>query len=527
MKNYKIFKILIGIVSLGLIIKLFTIVLIEPWAERKLVTVLNKTNSNYPAKIDNVHILLLSSGIELNGISIKTREESRGNLILNCEIEFVKITGVRLLKAIFKKSIQIGSVSISGAGLRVRHSLQGKAIQPMVSPVKITISRIILERTAIEVETTSTSEYYSAKEIGIELNDLLIRKKDTISYGIIKKIEFVADQLNYVSADSMYSVSAGGIAFSVGSNTLKINNLAVLPNYKDYDFTSRYEFQKNRLEADLANICFYDFNPVEYLISRSLKSSYIEIGNMDLNVFRDKRRKFRHKKMSTFQDLIYNYPGVLKIDSIGLIAGNIFYTEHAPEANEPGRLSFNEISARIFNLTNDTGNVTKGSNLILVSDARLMGKGRMTVLLKSKLFDRQNTFSLSGTLTDLEAKELNPFLEKVSFVYATSGLLDDMKFSFIADNTNATGKMTLLYKDLNITVKNKKTDDTTAFIERFISLIVNKKVLDSNPIPGEAVREGVISYDRDPEKFLFSYCARSILTGLKSSITKNSRKKNK
>jgi len=127
---------------------------------------------------------------------------------------------------------------------------------------------------------------------------------------------------------------------------------------------------------------------------------------------------------------------------------------------------------------------------------------------------------------DFEAKELNPILEKNAFIYATSGKIDTMNFSFMANNTKATGKMTLLYHGSDIAVKNKKTDDTTAFRERFISSIVNIKVLDSNPLPNEEVREGIIDFERDPERFLFHYCFRSILPGIKSSLVKTKKREN-
>jgi len=85
--------------------------------------------------------------------------------------------------------------------------------------------------------------------------------------------------------------------------------------------------------------------------------------------------------------------------------------------------------------------------------------------------------------------------------------------------------MTLLYHGLDITVKNKRTDDTTAFKERLISLIANKKIINSNPIPGENVRVGIVDYKRDPERFLFNYCFKSILSGMTSSLTNNPKKK--
>jgi len=77
---------------------------------------------------------------------------------------------------------------------------------------------------------------------------------------------------------------------------------------------------------------------------------------------------------------------------------------------------------------------------------------------------------------------------------------------------------------LEIAVKNKRTDDTTAFRERFISLFANKRVPDSNPVPGKKMIEGIIDSERDPEKFIFHYCFVSILSGIKSSLVNNPNK---
>jgi hypothetical protein len=121
----------------------------------------------------------------------------------------------------------------------------------------------------------------------------------------------------------------------------------------------------------------------------------------------------------------------------------------------------------------------------------------------------------------MEISDLNPYLEKSAFVYATSGKIEKLDFNFTANNTSATGSMTMIYNGLDLAIKNKNTDDTTAFKERLISVIANIKVIDSNPQKGNEIRIGIINYERDPERFLFSYCARSILSGIKSSLLKN------
>jgi hypothetical protein len=149
----------------------------------------------------------------------------------------------------------------------------------------------------------------------------------------------------------------------------------------------------------------------------------------------------------------------------------------------------------------------------------------MTFQLKSKIFDNQNTFSLKGTLAELDVRDLNPIIKFDSYINATTGKLDAMNFQFTANNSKAIGKIIVLYHGLNIALKNKRTDDENDFAMKFITAIANSIILDSNPIPGKEVRIGIIDYKRDPERFLFNYCFKSILSGIKSSLMVNSIKK--
>jgi len=521
MKNRKYLKILLGIVITVLLIVFLTTLLVKPWVRNKIGATFNEKNSDYIVTIDKVKTSIIPSAIELEGIEIRSKKDYSGIIDLNGKIRSIKIKGINLAKAIVKKDVSIRKIIISESHLSGKISSPRDTIIPIVLPLNMQIDIVHFDKINLLVESTANAASYSFTVGVLRLYDVHAEKQDTLSPEIIKQYDFEAEKLITVSSDGMHSFDARGIIYSAASNTLAIKSFSVHPNYTDYEFTSRYEYQRSRIEADFSNIHVYDFNIADYLRSGSLISSWTEIGRMDMKVFRDKRKELRHANMRAFQDVIYDYPGNIHIDSIGLINGNITYTDHAEEANEPGSISFNEINAKIYNITNNTIYKTKSAFLELKGDALLMGKGRMTIFLKSRLFDIQNTFTLDGTLSDLEANELNPILEKSAFIYATSGKIDEMNFSFTANSTRATGKMTLLYHGLYIAVKNKQTDDTTAFRERFISLIANKRILDSNPVRDKDVREGIIDFQRDPERFLFHYCFRSILSGIQSSLQKS------
>lgn len=73
-----------------------------------------------------------------------------------------------------------------------------------------------------------------------------------------------------------------------------------------------------------------------------------------------------------------------------------------------------------------------------------------------------------------------------------------MDFNFVANSKESNGKMTLLYQDLDVRVKNKKTIDTTELISKCISLFAKTKKQESNPIKNDPLRIGEVHFSRNP-----------------------------
>jgi hypothetical protein len=523
----KIRKIIFGVIILVLLIMLSIEVIIEPWIGKKIETGFTKSESNYIIEIGKVNISLFSSGLEMENIFIRWKPKTNEAQFLNGEIASIKLKGINLFKILFKKDIEIGELTISYSNLSGSIPLEGKENQVLVSPLNIRIGTVIFDKIDVEISNLLNAKAISVKDGFLKVYEIRIKKRDTLSAAGIGYFDFKAVGISTVSADSMYSFKAGNIQYAANLNILKLDSFAIRPNFKGYDFTSRSQFQTDRVEADFSNILVHNFFAAEYLKSQRIVSTFIEIRKMDLSVFRDNRKKFKHVVKPTFQEMISDYPGVLNIDSLSILNGNITYTEHAEKANEPGTISFNEIEVKLTKISNDTIYKTDTAFFELHAKAKLMGKGDLDIMLKSRIFDANNTFSVDGTLSEMEASDLNPMLEKNAFVYATSGTIDALRFNFTADNAKATGQTTLLYHDLYLAVKNRRTDDTTAFVERMISIIANIKVMDSNPLPGKTARVGIIDYKRDPERFLFNYSFKSIMTGIKSSLDRNPGRKRK
>lgn len=524
MKRKLFLKILLGIVTLVLLCLLLTKVILEPWIGKKIQAAVNESNKDFIVEIGKVHISIWRSGLELENIILYSKPEQKGIQDMKGEIASIKLKGINLAKAIFKKDIDISEVTVFNSTIRGKIPFPEKSPPPKISSLNVRIDSLFFDRTNLDIRNTLTAQAYSVKDGVLKIYDLQIEKLDSLSPVLIKKFDFDAAEFLTISADSMYTNTATGINYSASSHTLTVDSLSIQPNYTDYEFTARHQFATDRIEAGFSPIHVYGFSAAGYLKSANLLSSYIEVGKIEMKVFRDSRKETQHLKKPAFQDIIYSYPGVLRIDSIGVISGNITYTEHDDKANEPGSVSFSEIHAKSYKITNDTIYKKESAFLEFKADAMLMGKGRLDISLKVRIFDKQNTFSVNGSILAMEINELNPILEKNAFVSVESGKIDSLNFSFTANNSKADGKMTFLYHGLDVDVVNKRTNEIDAIKERFESIVANKKLLNSNPLPGEGVRIGIIDYKRDPEKFLINYCYNSVLTGIKSSLAQSPKK---
>ncbi|HVD97220.1 MAG TPA: hypothetical protein VNB90_03375 [Cytophagaceae bacterium] len=499
---------------------------IEPWAEQEIESVLHEKYTDYKIDIDKVHILFLSRGIEMENVSIVPKTEFTDKMGLKGEIRRMAFLGIHLQKLFSNNDLEIDEVSVSEGTLKGvlpetnKEKSDEEKLASMVAKQNILVHKISFTKTELFVVHKPGAETYKLKEGLLNIYNIRINKKDTLTPSVINEFDFKALEFFCTVDDSMYTITASGIEYSTKEKKLFARDLIVHPNYSDYAFTSRKKYQTDCITATLNDISMYDFSIADFIKDNTLASSYVEVERLDMHVFRDKRKEFHHIKKPMFQELMYNYKGKLNIDSLKLIAGNIYYAEHAEMAHKPGHASLNNIHAVVFNISNDVNYKKKEKDLIVKGHMYIMGKARMNIMLKARLYDPQDAFYLEGSLAAMEADELNPMIGRNAFIYVTGGKIDGAHFNMRADKQKAIGRMTMLYHGLDVAVKDKKTNDTTAIKAKLISFVANKRIMDSNPLPGEEPRDVMILYERDPEKFVFNYCLKSLLSGVKATLAK-------
>jgi hypothetical protein len=515
MKRKKFLQVLVGIAILILLFTIFILVFLKPWIEKKIMAAINNIHSDYTITVEGINAVFLPPGVEWNGISIDSKNKSG----INAKVQSIKFKGVNLIKFLFNKDVDIKEVVVSGGDIRGKLSFD--KVKQIISSLNINADKIIFDRMDLSIRNAANKESWLMKDGAISFYNFELLKKDTLLFRELGPFDLKATQLIRISPDSFYTFKIDKIICSVNKNSLQADKFSVVPNYKDYDFTSRHEFQTDCVTAEFSHITFSDFSLSDYFKSNALVSPLVEINSMEINVFRDRRKKFQHKKKPMLQDILYDYPGKIKIDTVHLRNGDVTYREHGENSKEAGTIRFKKINTSIYHIINDTAYKIKNAFVELKSEAQLMGAAKVIFNLKVKLFDSTNTFLLSGGLSRMDVQQLNPLLERNVFIHAESGNIDTMYFNFTGDNYKSSGNLTLLYDILFVKPEAQHAVVPASLMQLLVSSITSRSILDANPMPGEKMREGVVDFKRDPERFVFNYYFKSVLSGIKSTIAKN------
>jgi len=522
-KGSKMIKWIAGVIlAIVMLVFLAVVFLLEPWVLKKIRAAVAEQDQ-YEVLVSDVAISIFKRSLAVQAISVRSVEPGTGGGDVSAEISSVELLGLNLRNAIFNNNFEINEVRITG--LKGSLVLPEDTVKPMLAPGHLHIHKFSFAVSDFEIIKPNSHQLYLIKNGSVTAFNLNISENDTLSPAIFNELNFEAQEFSTVTADSLYTISLNGIDYQSESGLLRTDSMKIIPAYTGYKFTSRQRFQKDCIEAHFNNIAVSDFSASQFIKDKNIAASFVQLETMDIVVFRDNRKEFNNLVKPIFQEMIYNYPGYFNIDSVRVVNGNVSYTEHAAEANLPGTITFNNINAAVYKISNNTAYKTEEAFLEVKGAANFMNKGALSVHLKAGLYDKHNTFSLTGSMGAMNIPDINQPLERIGYVTAISGSSQNLSFDFVANNQKSRGKMVFRYRNLDLKAAEGSIDGFTSVVYKIVIFVVGSRIVESNPLPGEQLRVGVIEFERDPKRSVFHYSVKSILSGIKSSIVRESKKK--
>ncbi|MDR8390105.1 DUF748 domain-containing protein [Aliifodinibius sp. S!AR15-10] len=483
-------------------------------------------DSNYELELGDLQLSLWGQDLTVSDLEIFPTSTGMDSAhIAPSRIKTIAVKDIGLISYFWGDTLSIGEIVIHQPDLilkgRVRRTTEDDTLSPgsktgkKIPAVKIGSIQVVNGSARILHPSDSTEEA-AIDHLDVQVQGVTIDPSTVAQLPFLRfdSIDGEVTGFHTQTPGNFYDISLRKFSISSSDSTAALDSLVVTPRHPKYKFAQQYGFEIDRIDLAIPQIRLHGLQSNQLLHNR-FEATYLELKNAEMEVFHDKHMPASPKKRRPLlHEALARLPFTVELDSVSVEGSQITYTEHRPRVPEPGSVIFGDLNAKIYNLSNDSLISANEKSIILEAHSAIMNSAPLSV---RATFPMHNTdmHSLEGSLGEMSMQQLNPVLEPLGFVSITSGQIHSMEFKMDLTTEAANGRLLLNYSGLKIEVLKPEQVDKGGDKE-LLSMLVNIKVKSENR--SQPLREGEISFKRDPQKSIFNYWWKSLLSGLKSTI---------
>jgi hypothetical protein len=498
--------------------------------------VVNQTKGEYEVKIGKLSTNIFNQSIYIRGFVLKpVNIHDSTSLKFFASASKIILVDFSLFSFIFRKDLTIASIHlVNPTGNIFRNSspdrkFSGNAhnkfsifnlIRKHIHSLRVLNIEIRNADFLVYDDYNDTVPSIASKENELKISNLRINKSIDAAGRLFMAdtVSLIINNFLYTTKNGLYSLQVNHLTASYTESTLLLSSCKLIPNFTKEKFADETGKQSDRFQLSADRIYFKKIDVKLFFERNWFISHLLNIDNLTISAYRDKNDIRKPKTALPVQQLLKRIPFYTAIDSVKINDATIIYEEVAKGSTKPGRISFNEMTATITGITSDSTLFSKYNTLKINATCKLMNKGRLEAQYSFPLNTDKMVFDCSGKLGNIPMQAFNPILEESANVSVKDGNIDSMIFSFHANHIASKGKMELRYHQLKIAFLNKK-DKKIGVVEELLSFLAHQFIIkENNPSANKPVRVTVISYQRDPTRFIFNYTWRSLLSGIKPAI---------
>ncbi|MNK08688.1 hypothetical protein D3C87_266310 [compost metagenome] len=521
---------------------------IKPIVQQELGAIVNKaTNGLYHIHFDKVSVNPLTGNASLTEMSLVPDTNVYQKLVLQnkapnnlyvIKLQKLSIKRFHPFKIYFDKKLEIDLLLFDKPHITmINKSLafnEDKLPQPDKSPYDY-IKNIF---TALHVKTidfkNASFKYVNNNKVKpdidtisnltITLKDWLIdatSAKDKSRFYLLKDAYVYLNDYTYATPDSMYYIKASQFEFSASAKKLNIKEFALQPRYSEQEFAKVNGYARDRYSLQLNNIDFHGINLFSYIKNREVLADEMNIANGVLSVFNDNSYpKLGKDKTGKFPHQLFQKIDIpITIKKINLNQLDISYAEFDEKSRQRGRISFNNTSGVISNVTNQYKNKKKDPIIEANLESYLMEQGKLNVGFKFNVMAPKADFSYQGQLLNLDGRQLNYITKPLAMMQIKSCLVRSLAFDIKANDEIARGKVNFTYNDLSLGLMKKHEGGERLKRLGLLSLLANAMVIHSdNPSVDGKFTSAPIYYKRKPTGSFFNFVWKTLFQGVKYSV---------
>ena len=317
-------------------------------------------------------------------------------------------------------------------------------------------------------------------------------------------------KLDVQTADSIFHLTTGAFTISYREQSIRLKEISFIPNVSNAVLQEGHEFEHVDFSGTIKALNFNRVNFDSLIYSKSVFIDEIMLDGVEVSIFKDKRKPLDKNKFPAYLGQTVRKISVpLRIGNLKATAVQLNNTERKPDSTL-AQVQIARATVEVKNITN----LSPNSTLIMKADAWLMNKARFKTSLAFHYSKYQ--FDFEGSLGTFDLSKLTPLIQAYTPAKISKGIADEISFSGVAKERDATGTMKFLYHDLEVDLELKNQAKWKSSVIAFAA----NTVLDSSN-PGSAdLPPKVVTFNvqRDMNRGFVNVVIKSLLNGLKETM---------
>ncbi|MDZ7719853.1 MAG: hypothetical protein U5K72_13635 [Balneolaceae bacterium] len=506
-------------------IQIFLSFYIDDFVESRLVDAVNQqTQNQYEMNVGELSLSVWNRKMELNDVSLHPTNSS--STAPKVDFDQLSVTGIQFLSYLLNGSVNLGDVQlIHPVVTLIENSPDSLAFlnrqddsSNLIKPPDVIVDRFTVEDGSVIVQISGQdSSRAELHNFDLTISGVRVDSSSRLTspFFNFESVTTSTGKIRYAFKNGLYTLESHQTEYSTAKNIASIDSLKLIPKYPRYEFAQQIGHQQDRISLTVDQVSLENLN-IDSVNTGNFIAEKLIIDKANLDVFHSKLLPDDPDRVKTFPHVAFknlNFP--VTIDTIAINQSEISYSEHLPDVDRPGTVTFANVNGVFANVTNDSTTISGGHEITLDVTSDVMGSAELDAHFVFPM-DENGDHTVRGTLAGMQAAQLNPILEPVGLVRAERGTIHSLQFLMNLGADSASGWTQLVYSDLKIAVLNTENvnDGGSRWFKTMLAnLIKIKEDNDQDPF-----RRGEVSKERKRTKSIFSYWWKSLSTGLKDNV---------
>ncbi len=496
----------------------------EDLAKNLLISQVNEQLAPHAEiEIETFSFSVRPAAITLSGINIvhttpfkEIEPVRRTDSIRLFELNEASVEGVSLFRLLMRRQWSLGAFTVDGLNIELTPFPDdvdtGSGDEPFVFPLYVAETVLKNSNFAYYKDRTTTSHAFKSSNISANVSGISFSEPNAPIHTFFTNISFRTDTLSYITNDELYHINVYNFDADTADETIRFSKAEMIPQKTATQIAEERGFQSDQYNFTSGPVKASGVNQKAWFENDELKLTSLFIESLDILINRDKtypREEREHRRLPQQQFL--DLPFIVSADTITWDGGSVRYIEKYPQEGREGEISFFDVDVTIHNLQN----YSRDDSVRVRAAANFLNEVPIEV---NYLFSiRENAgHAISGKMGGFNMEMLNPIIENMAAKQIRSGMLQEFRFNFHANEYSANGSLHMVYDGLEIRFLDEDSLEETRS-RRLRSFLANRlRVRSGNDI--DDPREGTIDFERNVERSIFNYWWRSVLSGIEDVV---------